>query len=110
MEISVNDKYCIITPLSETLDIRQTERLIGELEFHKTSRVGIDLSYVQDCTFEFIDNIKNFCNIGIFNISSDISALLISMGLDKKLNLFVSEMDFIDDRRRLLNRKFCRIK
>ena len=106
MEIYVKDKCHIITPLSPKLTNRETQRLNKELQTIQEHRVAIDMSFVQDCTFDFFEEIKNYKNISLFNINSDIFAILTSMILDKKLKLFVSELDFLNDKHQLLNRKF----
>ena len=105
MEVSINNNCCIITPLSPKLDEHETLRLVHEIILHSDKKIGIDLSWVEDCTIDFIDNIHKICDLGLFNISSSILVLLFSMGIDKKLNLYVSQTDFLDNKRRLLNRK-----
>ncbi len=106
MEILVKDNCYIITPLSPKLTSRETQRLCEELEGDFSERTALNMSYVQDCTIDFIESIKNYKNISMFNINSDIFAILISMNLDKVIKLFVSEQDFINDKHQLLNRKF----
>ena len=107
MEIKKSDKYCIITPLSPKLNAREAKRLSDELNCYSNFDIlGLDLSLVSDCTIEFIETIKGFGNVGLFNIQSDIFALLTSMNLDKSLKLFVSEIDFLNNSHRLINRKF----
>ena len=108
MEIRESEKYYIITPLSPKLGARESSR-IGEEIAENTKKIGIDMSFVQDCTIDFINQLVNFKNVSLFNISSDIFAILTSMNLDKSVPLFVSEIDFIDDRHQLLNRKFTPI-
>ena len=106
MEINVKDNCYIITPLSPKLTEWETIRLGEELRNNQEQRIALDMSYVQDCTFDFIDEIKNYKNISLYNISSDIFAILLSMRLDKTLKLFVSELDFLNDKHQLLNRNF----
>lgn len=106
MEIKIKDNCCIITPLSPKLSEHETERLNTELEGMSGCRVALDLSLVNDCTFDFIEGIKKYKDISLFNIHSDIFAILTSMNLDKTFKLFVSEMDFLNDRHQLINRKF----
>lgn len=106
MEIKNKNNYCIITPLSPKLGQRESLRLEEEIENNLHRQIGLDLSFVQDCTIEFIDTLMKIKNISLFNIPSDIFTLLLSMNLDKKVNLFVSEMDFEENRHKLLNRKF----
>lgn len=106
MEINVKDNCYIITPLSPKLTHRETQRLNTELQNIENYKVALDMSLVKDCTFDFIEEIKNYKNISLFNINSDIFAILTSMNLDKKLKLFVSELDFLNDKHQLINRKF----
>ena len=106
MEINVKDNCYIITPLSPKLTERETLRLNTELQNAQGYRIALDMSFVEDCTFDFIEGIKNYNSISLFNISSDIFAILTSMNLDRKLKLFVSELDFLNNKHQLLNRKF----
>jgi len=106
MEITVKKNCCIITPLSPILSERESERLREEIAYNAELKTALDMSYVQDCTIDFIDEIKQHKGISLFNINSDIFAILTSMNLDKILNLFVSEMDFLSDKHQLLNRQF----
>ena len=106
MEITVRENCRIITPLSPKLTERESLRLSEELDNYCEYRTGIDLTYVVDCTYDFIQKIREHRDISLFNIPSDIFAILTSMDLDKSIKLFVSEMDFLNDKHRLLNRKF----
>ena len=106
MEIKNKDNFCIITPLSPKLDKRESLRLEEEIENNLHKQIGLDLSFVKDCTIEFIDTILKIKNISLFNIHSDIFSLFLSMNMDKTVNLYVSEMDFEENRHKLLNRKF----
>ena len=105
MEIKENEKFYIITPLSPKLGARESLRLKDEMAC-SNKKIGIDLSFVQDCTIDFIDQLISVKNVSLFNIPSDIFAILTSMNLDKSIALFVSEIDFINDKHQLLNRKF----
>ena len=106
MEIQISDKYCIITPLSTKLNEHESERINNEISTLNDFKVGIDMEYVKDCTVDFIENISKYSNLSLFNVQSDIFSLLTFMNLDKHLNLFVSENDFITNSHRILNRKF----
>ena len=106
MEIKEQDRFYIITPLSSKLDRRESLRLEEEIEKNINRQVGLDLSFVQDCTIEFIDTLIKLKNVSLFNIQSDIFSLLLNMNLDKVVNLFVSEIDFTENKHKLLNRKF----
>ena len=106
MEIKETEKYYIITPLSPKLSERESLRLSDEIINNNSKKIGIDMTFVHDCTIDFINQLVNLKNISLFNISSDILALLTSMNLDKSVALFVSEMDFLNDKHQLLNRHF----
>ena len=106
MEIVTQDKLCILKPLSPILDERKTGRLFEEADSHSNYNIGIDLSFVKECTIDFMLNLDKHTNISIFNIPTDIFTLFNIMNVDKKINLYVNETDFKDNKRRLLNRKF----
>ncbi len=107
MEIRENEKVCIIAPVCSRLDKYRTQRLFDKIA--KESRhVAIDLTYVKDCTIDFIEGVKSCVtkDLGIFNIPSDIFVLFNLMNLDKVAKLYVSESDFEANSRQLINRKF----
>ena len=106
MEITLKDNCRIITPLSPKLTERETQRLSEELINCYEDRTALDMSFVQDCTNDFIDEIRMHKGISLFNVNSDVFAILTSMNLDKTLKLFVSELDFLSDKHQLINRKF----
>lgn len=106
MEIKTSGNFCILTPLSIKIDKIETEKIANELNLHSNMQIGIDLSFVRDCTFDFVNMLYNISDIALFNIPSDIFSILNAMNMDKKLNLFVNEWDFLSNKHRLLNRKF----
>ena len=108
MEIRENDDLCIFAPLSTKMDSYESSRLFREIE-KENRKSAIDMTYVTDCTIDFIEKINEFCGkkkISIFNISSDIFALFNVMKTDRYANLYVSELDFAEQTRQLVNRKF----
>ena len=108
MEVRDNKNVCIITPLSPILDSRESSRLLSEIT-NDNRKFALDLEYVKDCTIDFIDFLKELAtnkNIGVFNIQSDVFVLFNIMGLDKSVNLFVNEIDFLQNERQLINRQF----
>lgn len=105
MEIQTTQKHCILTPLSPKLDSYQVLRLEEEIKNHSGLTVGIDLSFVEDCTIEFLEALESM-RAGIFNIPANIFLLINIMNLDKTTALYTTEEDFILDKRRLLNRRF----
>ena len=104
MEIITLKDKCIITPLSQKLGSYETERLKQEIAYNPDKEIGIDLAYVKDCSIHFIEGIKSMKNVALFNIPSDIFSLFTFMRLDKILNLYVSEIDFMENKRRILSR------
>lgn len=106
MEIRTSQKFCIITPLSPRLDSRETTRLLEEIKLHPDKNIGFDMNYVEDCTIDFLEFARSL-KAGFFNIQSDIFSLFILMDIDKKAELYTTEEDFVTNRRRLLNRRFC---
>ena len=108
MEIRDNEKVCIITPLCSKLDSYKIQRIFSRIE-KESRKVAIDMSKVQECSIDFFDKLKSISckDLGIFNISSDIFVLLNVMDIDKTAKLYVSEMDFEEDSRQLINRKFA---
>ncbi|MBQ7764023.1 hypothetical protein IJ384_01500 [bacterium] len=107
MEIRDNKNLCIFTPINPCLSLYKINKLIEKIN-KEERRCAIDLTYVQDCTIDFIESLKNNINkeISIFNIPSDIFVLFNIMNIDKTVKLFVSEKDFEEDSRQLINRKF----
>lgn len=108
MEIREQKNFCIVAPLSQKLDKRESLRLIEYIK-SESAQTAIDLNYVQECTIDFINSLKEICKIkpvSIFNIPSDIFVLFNIMNLDKCISLYVSELDFEEGTRRLVNRKF----
>ena len=108
MLVRYNNKICIFAPLSVKLDKRVCRRLFSKLN-NESRQIALDLSYVADCTIDFCEALTEISkrkNVSIFNIPSDIFALFNIMNIDKCTNLFVSEIDFEENSRRLINRKF----
>lgn len=106
MIIKTSENFCIITPISNSINNREALRLQEELTNNEGYDIALDLSYVEDCSIDFIELLKSAHNISLFNISSDIFALFYAMGIDRLANLFVSELDFKANKHRLLQRNF----
>ncbi len=107
MEIKTSDKFCIITPFSQKLSEVDVQKIFEEIWVNRSLKIGIDMSYVNECGVDFIDMLTKIGNVGLFNIASDVFVLFNIMNIDKKVELFVSEMDFKLEKHQLLNRKFC---
>ena len=106
MEIILNGKRCIITPLSSILNKYESERIKESIVLHRDYIIGLNLDNVKDCTFDFIELLNLTKNISIFNIESNLFALFNKMNLDKHINLYNLEEDFYNNKNRLLNRNF----
>lgn len=108
MEIRENHSTCVFAPLSKILDREESLRLIKNLQSEHRN-IAIDLQHVNYCSLDFIEELTKITHqkkIGIFNIPSDIFVLFNVMGFDKAANLFVNEIDFSENKRQLINRKF----
>jgi anti-anti-sigma regulatory factor len=107
MEIRENDTLCVIAPIQNELSDYKVKRIIDRIN-RETRKVSIDLSNVDSCSNFFIESLTKLKDkdLSIFNINSDIFVLFNLMNIDKTLKLFVSELDFEEDARRLINRKF----
>ena len=111
MEIRENEKVCIITPLNSKLNEYKLSRLIEKIN-HESRHVAIDLNYMSECSIDFIKSLKDLASkkrIGIFNIPADIFVLFNVMNVDKFVDLYVSELDFKESKRQIINRKFSLI-
>lgn len=106
MIITTSDNFCIITPITNSINDRETLRIKEEIKENEGYNIALDLSNVDDCSIDFIELIKSSNNISMFNICSDIFAIFNIMGIDRLANLFVSEFDFKTNKHRLLQRNF----
>lgn len=108
MEIRDNENFCIIAPITDLVNSYKISKILNKAA-NDNRNIAIDLKYINECSIEFIEGLKCLCNkkeIGIFNIPSDIFVLFNIMNLDKIAQLFVSEADFEEKTRQLINRKF----
>lgn len=109
MEIIESNKICILKPFSPKLDGREASRIFNKINSMGKKNIGIDLSHAQECTIDFFENISLLAenvHISLFNIPSDIFALISFMKFDKIVDLFVSENDFIESSHKLVMRRF----
>ena len=107
MEIIQKENISIITPYSPKLGKHESKILFEKIN-QQGDLVAINLGFVSDCTIDFIETLKKIPNkhIGIFNIPSDIFAIFNVMKIDKTIALYTSELDFEEQKRQLINRKF----
>ena len=109
MEIQSNDQICIITPLSPSLDAYACDRLFSEINLEEKN-TAINLSYVQDCTIEFLSKLSEIAktkSLSLFNIPAEIFVLFNVMNIDKFVHLYVNKEDFEQNSRQLVNRKLA---
>lgn len=109
MEITLSKHHCIIKPFAKKIDLRECKRILEAVADVRGNALGFDLSFVEECSFEFIDYLKNISSeieISLYNIPSDVFVLLSFMKLDKSVKLFVNEIDFKASSHQLIMRKF----
>ena len=100
MEILKKSNFDIITPFCPKLDKQTSSSLFAYIENEKKD-IALNLDYVSDCTIDFIEELKKMASnkkIGVFNISSDIFALFNLMKIDKTISLYVTDVDFEEDK------------
>lgn len=78
-----------------------------------TKPIALDLKEVESVTEDFFTFIKNFSEttkLTLLNIPSELFALLNLKRYDKNVRMFNNNLDFIEDKHELVNRKFHIIK
>lgn len=107
MEIRTNQDICIIAPICKKIDSFKSNLILEKIK-KETRRIALDLTYVQECTIDFIEALINLQQneLGIFNIPADIFVLFNIMNVDKSIKLYVSEIDFETNSHQIINRKF----
>lgn len=78
-----------------------------------TKPVALDLKEVESVTEDFFTFIKNFSEttkLTLLNIPSELFALLNLKRYDKNVRMFNNNLDFIEDKHELVNRKFHIVK
>ena len=67
MEIRENDKVFILAPLASKLGKKESSRIFESIE-SESRDIALDLSYAQDCSLEFIEQLKCFAEKKCINI------------------------------------------
>ncbi len=78
-----------------------------------TKPVALDLKEVESVTEDFFTFIKNFSEttkLTLLNIPSELFALLNLKRYDKNVRMFNNNLDFIEDKHELVNRRFHIVK
>ena len=82
--------------------------LLNKMDIEKHP-VALDLTEVESVTEDFFTFIKNFSEttkLTLLNIPSELFALLNLRRYDKNVKMFNNNLDFIQDKHELVNRKF----
>lgn len=81
---------------------------------NKRKRVALNLANLSVINNEFLESLEELSNSGIklslFNLSLNVYLLLFIMKYDKFADLFVSEPDFLQNQRNIVNRQFKLLK
>lgn len=106
MKIKVVQNTCIANiGEQEPLHIDKIKSLIEQAQGR---RVAIDFGQVVTLGQEFLDFVKNNIRKGqlaLYNVNSDLYVLMFIMNMDKYLNYYMSENDFLNDKQCIVNRK-----
>jgi len=78
-----------------------------------SQHLALDLRDVETVTEDFFTFIKNFSqttNLSLVNISAELFAILNLRRYDKNVRMYNTELDYIQDKNELINRKFHLVK
>lgn len=92
--------------------LSDTQKLKEAIDKSKGSRIGIDFSKVERVSLEFLEFIKKNIKKGelsFYNVNVDLYVLFFIMKMDKYINFYMSESDFVKDKQCIVNRqlKLC---
>ena len=110
----MNKKY-VIDIKSKELNFKSLANLailLNKMDLD-TKPVALDLKEVESVTEDFFTFIKNFSEttkLTLLNIPSELFALLNLRRYDKNVKMFNNNLDFIQDKNELMNRKFHIVK
>ena len=114
MSIETKHKY-VIDIKSKELNFKSLANLailMNKMDLD-TKPVALDLKEVESVTEDFFTFIKNFSEttkLTLLNIPSELFALLNLRRYDKNVKMFNNNLDFIEDKHELINRKFRIVK
>lgn len=114
MSIETKHKY-VIDIKSKELNFKSLANLailMNKMDLD-TKPVALDLKEVESVTEDFFTFIKNFSEttkLTLLNIPSELFALLNLRRYDKNVKMFNNNLDFIEDKHELINRKFHIVK
>jgi len=109
------DKKYVINIKSKELNFNSLANLAILLSKSGLSEkpIALDLKEVESVTEDFFTFIKNFSEatkITLLNIPSELFALLNLRRYDKNVKMFNNNLDFVQDKNELVNRKFHLVK
>lgn len=108
-------KKCIIDIKTKDLNFKSLANLailLNKIDLDNR-HVALDLKAVESVTEDFFTFIKNFSEttkLTLLNIPSELFAILNLRRYDKNIKIFNNNLDFIEDKHELVNRKFHVVK
>ncbi len=111
----MTEKKYVIDIKSKELNFKSLANLaiiLNKIDLDKKS-VALDLQEVESVTEDFFTFIKNFSEttkLTLLNIPSELFALLNLRRYDKNVKMFNNNLDYIQDKNELINRKFHVVK
>lgn len=109
-----NDVCCILKLHSHVLSfdlIFRLKKILKKIPDNKPFALNLqDVYYVGNEFLEFLKESAKVKKISIINLHSEIFALLNLTKYDEYANIFLSNTDFLEQKRELLNRRFCLLK
>lgn len=108
IKIRDEDTYCIV----DIFDKEISDTVLAELKLilnnvSNNKRIALNLINISELNSEFLDFITDLkMRISLFNLSLNVYLLLFLGKYDKESDLYVNELDFLMNKRRIVNRKF----
>lgn len=108
IKIRDEDTYCIV----DIFDKEISDTVLAELKLilnnvSNNKRIALNLINISEINPEFLDFIADLkMRISLFNLSLNVYLLLFLGKYDKESDLYVNELDFLMNKRRIVNRKF----
>ena len=110
-----DNKKCVIDIKTKDLNFKSLANLailLNKIDIDNRP-VALDLKEVESVTEDFFTFIKNFSEstkLTLLNIPSELFAILNLRRYDKNVKMFNNNLDYIEDKHELVNRKFHIVK
>lgn len=107
---SENNSNCILCPISDEVSLElvlRMEEILKGLPINKS--LALNLKNIGVICVEFLDFLKEFSpqkQISLFNLQSEVFVVLNLTKYDKFANIYLSDIDFNERKREMLNRRF----